>query len=77
MDPDQTAPLVPHCLSVSRISLMVFLKEFFEKVDLKKISRQKKKHEKLPRMQSCHHGRISDLSGSALRDSKKIPARYE
>ena len=52
VDRDQTAPQVPHCLSVCRISLMVSLKEFFEKVDFKKNQQTTKKHEKLPRMQS-------------------------
>ena len=35
---------------------MVFLKEYLEKVDFKKISRRQKKHEKLPRRQRVKAG---------------------
>ena len=39
------------CRSKPLDKLIVFLKEFFEKVNFEKVSRQQQKHEKLPSMQ--------------------------
>ena len=51
LDPDQARHNVRPDLDPNYLTLMVFLKEFFEKVDNEKNQQTTKKHEKLPRMQ--------------------------
>ena len=57
----------PECWSCSGSklfdTLIVFLKEFFEKVNFKKISRRHQKHEKLPSMQRVGEGYLSKYLG--------------
>ena len=51
LDPDQARQNVRPDLDPNCLTLMVFLKEFFEKVILKKNPQPTKKHVKLPNMQ--------------------------
>ena len=51
LDPDQAQQNVRPDLDPNYLTLMVFLKEFFKKVDFEKNQQTTKKHEKLPRMQ--------------------------
>ena len=65
LDPDQDQQNVGPDLDPSCLTLIVFLKEFFEKVNFEKVSRRQQKPEKLPSMQrvnlsfSCHSQRYS------------------
>ena len=45
--------------------MMVFLKEFFEKVDFEKNQQTTKKHEKLPSMQRVKIAKLDPFSGMA------------
>ena len=51
LDPDQARHSVGPDLSPNCLTLMVFLKEFFKKVDFEKNQQTTNKHEKLPIMQ--------------------------
>ena len=52
LDPDQARQYVGPDLGTNCLTLMVFLKEFFEKVFFEKQSADDKNHAKLPSMQS-------------------------
>ena len=51
LDPDLALQNVQPDLDPICLTLIVFLKEFFEKVDFEKISRQQKRGKKFPRWQ--------------------------
>ena len=66
LDPDQARQNVRPDLDPNCLTLMVFLKDFFENVNLEKINLQTtKKHAKLPSMQRVNFRGIDMLSGEA------------
>ena len=61
LDPDLARQNVRPDLDSNCLTLMVLLKEFFEKVDFEKNQQTSKKHEKLPRMQRVKHMQLVPL----------------
>ena len=55
LDPDQDGQNVHPDLDQNCDTLILFLKEFFEKVNFEKISRRQQKHGILPSMQRVNH----------------------
>ena len=51
LDPDQAGHEVGTDLATNCLTLIIFLKEFYKKVDFEKNQQMTKKHEKLPRRQ--------------------------